>query len=671
MIIKKDFNEIKLKEKGITLIALVITIIVLLILVAVSIAMLTGKNGILSKASTAKEKHLIAQYEEELNLCITEMQTDELGTLTMQKLIENLPQYIQTEQPGEQYEWKTDQTAEEPTGIYKGYEFYVDKNKKAHITGKATGIMISCSVEPSGYTNKNVKATITITCTEGIQSIKQTKPTEETTITASGTEYTIVKENIESNTTFEYEVTDSNGNTETKTAQVTNIDTLPPKTAQINVENVTEGLKISVTAEDEDENEKNAKSGIGSYKYYIDGELKETSTKNTCIIKNLTLNQEYSVYVEVYDRAENKKQTETTKITRKIPLKVKEISAADDSSSAIDEQGRIWMWGHNYKGRLGVGTDSNILSPQFIETETRFKEINLGEYISMAKDEENNLWAWGANNSGQLGDGTTNDTITPTKTNYGINFSKISIGSNSNIALDENKNIWTWGWNNNCQLGDGTTKEKLVPTKVESMKNINFKDISAGKIIGWNIALDEDGYLWVCGCNSWGQLGNGGNSTVTKFTKISTQTKFKKIVAGYTHTLAIDEENNLWSCGNNGDGQLGDGTTENRNTMKQITFGTKFKDIYAGNGLSYAIDEQENIWAWGYNKTGFLGNGANENITKPTQITYDVKFKKISVGRYHTLAIDEENNLWSWGTNNSGQLGDGTTTSSNKPKKIN
>ena len=41
--------------KGITLIALVITIIVLLILAGVSIAMLTGNNGILTQASNAKE----------------------------------------------------------------------------------------------------------------------------------------------------------------------------------------------------------------------------------------------------------------------------------------------------------------------------------------------------------------------------------------------------------------------------------------------------------------------------------------------------------------------------------------------------------------------------------------------------------------------------------------
>ena len=38
------------KDKGITLIALVITIIVLLILAEIGIAMLTGENGILTKA---------------------------------------------------------------------------------------------------------------------------------------------------------------------------------------------------------------------------------------------------------------------------------------------------------------------------------------------------------------------------------------------------------------------------------------------------------------------------------------------------------------------------------------------------------------------------------------------------------------------------------------------
>ena len=55
MITIKTAKKQKLKEsKGITLIALVITIIVLLILAGVTIATLTGNNGILGKANDAK-----------------------------------------------------------------------------------------------------------------------------------------------------------------------------------------------------------------------------------------------------------------------------------------------------------------------------------------------------------------------------------------------------------------------------------------------------------------------------------------------------------------------------------------------------------------------------------------------------------------------------------------
>ena len=63
----KEKNIVK-KQTGITLIALVITIIVLLILAGVSIAMLTGNNGILTQASKAKENTALAKEDEENKL---------------------------------------------------------------------------------------------------------------------------------------------------------------------------------------------------------------------------------------------------------------------------------------------------------------------------------------------------------------------------------------------------------------------------------------------------------------------------------------------------------------------------------------------------------------------------------------------------------------------------
>ena len=71
----EEENIVK-KQSGITLIALVITIIVLLILASVSIAMLTGNNGILTQAKNAKEATEKAAKKENNDLLEIEMRAN-------------------------------------------------------------------------------------------------------------------------------------------------------------------------------------------------------------------------------------------------------------------------------------------------------------------------------------------------------------------------------------------------------------------------------------------------------------------------------------------------------------------------------------------------------------------------------------------------------------------
>ena len=68
------------KQNGITLIALVITIIVLLILAGVSIATLTGENGILTRATDSKEQTEIAEEKEAIQLAYTGVVAEKRGT---------------------------------------------------------------------------------------------------------------------------------------------------------------------------------------------------------------------------------------------------------------------------------------------------------------------------------------------------------------------------------------------------------------------------------------------------------------------------------------------------------------------------------------------------------------------------------------------------------------
>ena len=83
----------KKQEKGITLIALVVTIVVLLILAAVSISMLGGENGIVTQAQKSKEETRGANVEEERNLWKANQYLDEYSSVSsesLQELIDRL-----------------------------------------------------------------------------------------------------------------------------------------------------------------------------------------------------------------------------------------------------------------------------------------------------------------------------------------------------------------------------------------------------------------------------------------------------------------------------------------------------------------------------------------------------------------------------------------------------
>ena len=73
----KNLNiKIKENKKGITLVALVVTIVVLLILAGVSLNLLIGNNGIITRTQISKVSQELAAYKENMNLFIGEKQVE-------------------------------------------------------------------------------------------------------------------------------------------------------------------------------------------------------------------------------------------------------------------------------------------------------------------------------------------------------------------------------------------------------------------------------------------------------------------------------------------------------------------------------------------------------------------------------------------------------------------
>ena len=79
-------NELKSDTIGITLVSLVVTIIILLVLAGISIVILGGENGLLSKTKQAKKAHIQSEMQEQLTLALNELQVEKNGSANLEDI---------------------------------------------------------------------------------------------------------------------------------------------------------------------------------------------------------------------------------------------------------------------------------------------------------------------------------------------------------------------------------------------------------------------------------------------------------------------------------------------------------------------------------------------------------------------------------------------------------
>lgn len=110
--------------------------------------------------------------------------------------------------------------------------------------------------------------------------------------------------------------------------------------------------------------------------------------------------------------------------------------AGNGQTVAILEDGSVWSWGDGSWGQLGDGGTINSPVPVRVELPGRvsFRQVNSGGYASYAIDNLGRLWVWGANNLGQLGTGST-ALVEPQPVDAGLHFKQVSSTSTNVVAL--------------------------------------------------------------------------------------------------------------------------------------------------------------------------------------------------------------------------------------------
>ena len=637
------------KNKGITLVALIITIIILLILSGITIATLGGENGLFARVKLGKERYAISEAKEKLELEITNLQIEQNGKgeqLTKEELPKMNNEEIDVR----------DTTNFPVEVIYKNYKFEVDSSFKVTYVGEANETIITYTTEPEGYTNQNnIKILVKITNPKGIKSIL--KPGETDKIlpqdrTTAGIEFTVTK-----NGHYILKVEDVDGNEVSKDIYIDLIDTLAPEEFTPEVQKNGSTITIVENGNDAEATEESSKSGIDHYEYYvIDSSNKETKYDNNKI-ENLAIGT-YKLYLIAFDKAGNSRKSNEVEFS--ITIEFSKISAGDQHNLAIDKEGNLYSWGGNNSimedGVTAFATASfKDWGPAKMKLDFKIKEMSVGNFKhSLVIDNNGYLWSRAMSNYyGELGNGTNEASDKLIKIKEDVKFEKISAGETSNLAIDNEGNLWSWG-NNNCgQIGDGTSENKLEPTKIE--KDKKFVQISKGEL--FSLAIDDEGNLWSWGNNDYGQIGDGDSSKTYRYkpVQIIKNTKFIQISAGYSYALALDINGKLWSWGDNYYGQLGrNGSSSIPAVVKEET---KFTQICVGDNHSMAIDNEGYLWTWGENKNGQLGDGTTTNRTIPILVKTDKKFIQIAAGALHSLALDSDGTIWGWGSNDSWELG--------------
>ena len=363
----------------------------------------------------------------------------------------------------------------------------------------------------------------------------------------------------------------------------------------------------------------------------------------------------------------------------------------------IRSSGKIYGWGSNSEGELGNNSTTDSHVPVAVDTTgvlsgKTITKIAVGGSFSMALSSDGKIYTWGDNTRGQLGINSFVASLVPVPVDTtgllsGITITDIAAGCYYALALSSTGKIFAWGANEYGQLGIVSDVDRKTPVAVDNtgvLSNKRIVSLSAGFMHG--LALSSDGKVFAWGDDKFGELGNNvfqNKSFLPVAVDTSGILKGKKIVsvaAGTFFSLALDQDGNVYAWGFNSQGELGNNAYGDECVPVAVynsraLSGKKIIAIAAGNSHALALASDGTLYGWGDNSHGQLGNNkitmSRIPIAINTSILKNKKIVAISAGADFSIALSCDGEVYTWGGNKYGQLGNNSTTDSYLPVKVN
>jgi len=223
-------------------------------------------------------------------------------------------------------------------------------------------------------------------------------------------------------------------------------------------------------------------------------------------------------------------------------------------------QGKLYMFGANNKGQLGTGDLDDRRSPTHVGWLTDVVQFSCGHAHTGVVTGDGSLYMFGDNSKGQLGLGLnpqyTNHVAIPTRVRSLGHVVKVSCGNSYTGAVTRDGTLWMCGHNSFGQLGTGLAIGGTVDIFEEVPSLTNVVDVSCG--LDHTGVITADGKLYMIGSNEDGKLGNNSRAEMYAYpVEIKSLINVAKVSCGYNHTAVLTKDGQLYTFGNNYKGQLG------------------------------------------------------------------------------------------------------------------
>ncbi len=203
-----------------------------------------------------------------------------------------------------------------------------------------------------------------------------------------------------------------------------------------------------------------------------------------------------------------------------------QMSCGDEHTAVVTQSGRLFTFGSNEFGQLGLGHTNNVQKPSCVKVlkPDKVRAVGCGKAHTVVAMASGRLWAFGSNTEGQLGVGrepeTVHQPIEVNTSNIGDDtIVNLEAGSAHTLALGASGTVYVWGSNKEGQLGLGPDGEEtlFIPTKLANVEP-EVKDIDCGYY--HSALVTSDGSLFTFGEADGGKLGLTSNSDADVPTKV-------------------------------------------------------------------------------------------------------------------------------------------------------